>query len=83
MKYFLIFMTLFMGLFACDIDPERKKKDRMNLIEDLTILRTDSLQSEMDSICDLRKETEFDHLVDSMLEARLVEIKKRIKAYQK
>lgn len=82
MKYLLLTLMTVGILVSCGIDPQRKKKDRNKLIESLAKEQTDSLKIELDSICELTKENEFDLLVDSILEERLVEIQNKLEEYQ-
>lgn len=81
-RILILFLIFFLGLFfSCDIDPTRKKKDRIKLIEELTKLKTDSLKRELDSLCAISIEENFDILVDSMVEVRVEKIKEKMKAY--
>ncbi|MGK0388189.1 MAG: hypothetical protein ACI94Y_000917 [Maribacter sp.] len=83
MKYLLLILMAVSVLVSCGIDPQRKKKDRTKLIELLAKEQTDSLKIELDSLCVEAKENEFDFLVDSVLEERLVEIQGKLEEYQK
>ncbi len=81
MKYWLILfcMGLFIFLTSCEIDPNRKRKAKQKLIEKLVNEKTDSLKMDLDSICVIRKEVEFDDLVDSIIDVRLVDIRRKMK----
>ena len=83
MKYLLLILMSTSLLVSCGIDPHRKKKDRAKLIESLVKEQTDSLRIELDSLCIKTKASEFDFLVDSVLEERLVEIQGKLEEYQK
>ncbi len=80
----IIFIIILIGLslVACDIDPEKKKKERSKLIDKLTKERTTTLALEMDSLCQLKDSLEFEYLVDSVLNARIDEIRNKMKEYQ-
>ena len=82
MRYIIYIFLAIATLNSCEIDPNRKKKDRKKLIEELTMLQTDSLRKELDSLCIITKEVEFEGLVDSVLDSKLKEIKEKIKQYQ-
>jgi len=81
MKNYIYIIIAIITLSSCEIDPQRKKKDRIKLIEELTITKTDSLKLELDSICIEMGDKRFEELVDSVLEAKVDEIKAKIKKY--
>jgi hypothetical protein len=83
MKYLLLILVTISVLVSCGIDPHRKKKDRTKLIESIAKEQTDTLKIELDSLCIEAKENEFDFLVDSVLEERLVEIQGKLEEFQK
>ncbi len=73
-------ITLIIGcclwIQSCEIDPERKKKERIQLIEHLTKQQTDSISMELDSLCKLKQTELLEPLVDSLLQKRIEEIRK-------
>lgn len=81
MRYFLLTIIFTAFLLSCGIDTSRKKKDRITLIEELTKIQTDTLRVQLDSLCILKKEAEFDILKDSLLDAKLTDIKNKLKEY--
>lgn len=48
------------------------------MIEKLVKLKTDSISSELDSLCEVKKEDQFKILVDSIIDVRLADIKRKM-----
>ncbi len=74
--FILILITTF--LLSCEIDPNRKKKERRKFIEKQVDHHTDSLKMELDSLCNEYHLIHFDELVDSIIDIRLVDIRRKM-----
>ncbi len=68
---------------SCEIDPKRKKKERLKLIEQVVEDSTKSLKKELDSLCIQLEQNRFEELVDSIKEVRINEIRRKMEHYQK
>ncbi len=78
MRVFLFFLAVSFLIFSCEIDPNRKKKQKFNYIEDQVKKHTDSLGLVLDSLCDLHQKERFDFMVDSIIDVRLADIRRKI-----
>lgn len=56
-----------------------KKKERMKYIEKVVKDQTKFLETELDSLCDLNKKENFNILVDSIIDVRLADIRRKMK----
>ncbi len=81
MKYLtIILLCVFtISFFSCEIDPNMKKKERMKYIEKVVKDQTKFLETELDSLCDLNKKENFNILVDSIIDVRLADIRRKMK----
>ena len=83
LRFFIILTGSLLFFVACEVDPERKKKERAEVISHYVKLQTDSIKIELDSICKIVQVENFEHFVDSVLEARIAKMKAQIEPYRK
>lgn len=53
------------------------------MIQKLTRIQTDSIRKKLDSLCTQTHSLRYEHLVDSMLEERINELKHNLDDYRK
>ncbi len=65
-------------LYSCNSEDEKLTNKQLRLIDKLARQEIDSLRPIMDSLCDIRREKEFQTRVDSLLQVRLKELETKM-----
>jgi hypothetical protein len=76
MKYLVVLGIFFFLLLSCDKKPRIILRSERHLIDSAYLDLVDSARVYVDSICEAMERGEYEYILDSIIEQRVMEIQK-------
>ena len=76
MKQMIVSLVLILFLISCEKKPRVILNTERHLVDSAYLLRIDSAKALIDSVCIYIRETEYEKMLDSIIQERVEEIEK-------